>query len=36
MIDIVENCMLDSFVVLEKGTRSGLGEGVHNILSQPT
>ena len=36
MIDIVENCVLDSFVVLEKGTRSRLGGGVHNILSQPT
>ena len=27
MIDIVENCVLDSFVVLEKGTRSRLGGG---------
>ena len=36
MIDIVENCVLDSFVVFEKGTRSRLGGGGHNILSQPT
>ena len=36
MIDIVENCVLDSFVVLEKGTISRLGGGGHNILSQPT